>query len=340
MNSKTLVLNTLEMCSHDRAPRELWTLPWASARYPDALAALQRDFPADIRGVPGFEREKDTAEGDPYAVGISRDAWGCEVLNAQEGVIGQVKHPQIVTEDWSDADAVRFPTEWLTIDREKINACCRENSEYFLLMGACPRPFEQLQFLRGTAQLYMDLMDPPPEMLRFMAKMHAFYCEQLELWAKTDVDALRFMDDWGSQRALLIPPRVWRQFFRPMYKDYIDIAHRAGKKIFMHSDGHTLAILPDLIEMGLDAVNAQLFCMGVENLAPLRGQITFWGEIDRQHLLPHGTLQEIEQAVTLVHDTLWQHGGCIAQCEFGPGGRPENVRRVYETWDKLTKAAK
>lgn len=121
-----------------------------------------------------------------------------------------------------------------------------------------------------------------------------------------------------------------------MYRDYIDIAHRAGKKMFMHSDGHTLAIYPDLIEIGLDAFNSQLFCIGVEKLERFKGQITFWGEIDRQYLLPKGTLKEIEEAVTLVKDTLWNQGGCIAQCEFGPSARPENVRKVYETWDRLT----
>jgi hypothetical protein len=82
-------------------------------------------------------------------------------------------------------------------------------------------------------------------------------------------------------------------------------------------------------------MNAQLFCMGVENLRPFRGKITFWGEIDRQHLLPYGTLQQIDDAVQSVYDNLWQDGGCIAQCEFGPGGRPENVIRVYEKWNSL-----
>ena len=67
-------------------------------------------------------------------------------------------------------------------------------------------------------------------------------------WAQTDVDCLQMMDDWGSQKSLLISPKLWRQYFGPMYKDYIDIAHNAGKKISMHSDGYTLDILPDLIE--------------------------------------------------------------------------------------------
>jgi uroporphyrinogen-III decarboxylase len=204
-----------------------------------------------------------------------------------------------------------------------------------VVSGVTPRPFEQLQFIRGSERLYLDLASPPQNMLKFMQKLHAFYCELVEKWAKTDVDCIGFMDDWGAQNALLINPDLWRELFKPMYRDYIEIAHRHGKKAFMHSDGHILAIIPDLIELGLDAINAQLFCMGVETLAPYRGKITFWGEIDRQHLLPYGTAKEIEAAVRLVYDTLWDDGGAIAMCEFGPGAKPENVRKVYESWQMV-----
>jgi hypothetical protein len=166
--------------------------------------------------------------------------------------------------------------------------------------------------------------------------MHRFYCELLEKWAKTDVDALNMMDDWGTQRDLLIHPDMWTEIFKPLYRDYINIAHRAGKKMFMHSDGHTLAIYPHLIELGLDAFNSQIFCMGIDNLLPFKGKITFWGEVDRQHLLPEGTTQDIHQAIAKVRDALWQDGGCIAQCEFGAGAKPENVRQVFASWNELT----
>jgi hypothetical protein len=87
--------------------------------------------------------------------------------------------------------------------------------------------------------------------------------------------------------------------------------------------------------LGLDAINAQLFCMGLEKLKPFKGQITFWGEIDRQHLLSTGTTKEVAAAVRQVKETLYQDGGVIAQCEFGPGANPENVYTVFETWNDL-----
>jgi uroporphyrinogen-III decarboxylase len=174
----------------------------------------------------------------------------------------------------------------------------------------------------------------PKGFLDFLDLMHEFYCELMLKWAKTDVDSLMMMDDWGSQNALLINPKLWEKMFKPLYKDYIDIAHSLGKKIFMHSDGNTLDIYPHLIELGLDAFNSQIFCIGIDNLEQFKGKITFWGEIDRQHLLPNASVEEINNAVKKVKSKLWANGGCIAQCEFGAGAKPENVYEVYKAWNE------
>lgn len=336
MTSRELVLSTLEFRNTDgRVPRDLWTLPWATNRYPEMMRKLNEDFPMDFSGPKVKYAQRTIEQGDSCAVGEYIDAWGCKFLNIHAGVIGEVKQPQVQDDDWLDAGKVHFPEEWLSFEIDQVNEACRNAGDKFLMTPTIARPFEQLQFIRGTVNLYMDLMDPPKKMLEFMEKMHNFYCRLATKWAQTDVDAISFMDDWGSQNDLLIPPRIWEEYFRPMYQDYIDIAHRYGKKAFMHSDGHTLRIIPKLIDLGLDAMNAQLFCMGVENLKQFRGKMTFWGEIDRQHLLPNGSLVDIDNAVQSVYDNLWQDGGCIAQCEFGPGGNPDNVYQVYKKWSGL-----
>ena len=79
-------------------------------------------------------------------------------------------------------------------------------------------------------------------------------------------DAIMFKDDWGSETSLLISPRQWRQMFKPLYADYSRIIHEAGKFVFFHSDGYIADIYPDLIEVGVDAINSQLFCMDIEGL--------------------------------------------------------------------------
>lgn len=336
MTSKELVLRTLEFKNTDgRVPRQLWSLPWANLYCQDMMDKLERDFTWDMSGPSVTLAQRPVTKGDAYTPGEYIDEWGCVFSNIQPGVIGEVKTPIVQEDDWSDWKNVHIPEELLTFDIDQVNRSCQERNEKFLVGGCCPRPFEQLQFMRGTVNLYMDLMDPPKQMTEFIKRMHDFYCRLLEKWAKTDVDALSMMDDWGSQQDLLISPQIWEAVFKPMYRDYIDIAHSHGKKMFMHSDGNTLRIIPHLIELGLDAFNTQIFCIGVENLRQFRGKITFWGEIDRQNLLPYGTLEDIDKAVRTVYENLWQDGGCIAQCEFGAGANPENVYQVFRSWEEV-----
>lgn len=338
MTSRELMLSTLEFRNNTgRAPRQLWSLPWAANTYPHELKKISESFPSDIGGPYTTYRERCVTTGSPYEIGTYIDEWNCTYTNIQRGVVGEVKKPLISADDegWENVGRIHIPEEWLTFDVEQVNRSCAE-SDLFMLGSCCPNPFERLQYIRGTENLYMDLMFPTKGMQEFFKKLHDFYCRLLEKWAHTDIDGLNCMDDWGSQENLLIHPEIWTEYFKPMYRDYAQIAHSHGKKLFMHSDGNTLQLYPHLIEIGLDAFNSQLFCIGVENLEQFRGKITFWGEIDRQHILPQGTEQDVAAAVEKVYDTLWHNGGCIAQCEFGPGAKPENVRKVFETWDRLT----
>lgn len=330
--SRALIYKTLEFDRPSRVPRDIWTLPWALNHYPEQYTDLFRRYPPDITGcyVTGYTSP---VQGDPYELGIYIDEWGSIFYNNQRGVIGEVKQAAIA--QWKDLPGLRIPHERLEFDIDAANAFCK-SSDKFVMAGCCPRPFERLQFLRTSAQLFIDLAEQPPEFFELLNTVHNFYLKEMELWARTGVDGFTFMDDWGAQRRLLISPKTWRQIFKPLYQDYINLAHSHGKKIFMHTDGFTADIIPDLVESGLDAINSQLFCMDIEALGQqFRGKITFWGEIDRQHLLPFGSVQEIDAAVRRVYNNLYQNGGCIAQCEFGAGARPENVLQVYQSWDSL-----
>lgn len=331
MTSRGLVLDSLEFRSPERVPRQLWTLPWARMNWPAELAAIQERYPDDIVTCPGFLREPLRTSGREYEPGIFIDEWGCRFENRQAGIIGQVKEP--VLRDWAGLDRVRVPTERLTVDLGRVDDFCGR-SRAFVLAKTWSRPFELLQFLRGPENLYIDLAERPAGLDRLLEKIHAFYLEEMELWAGTEVDALVFADDWGGQDSLLVSPALWREMFKPLYRDYVGIAHRHGKYAFMHSDGHIAAILPDLVEIGLDALNAQLFTMDIAEIGRrFAGRLTFWGEIDRQRLLPYGTPAEVAEAVRTVRRAVWRGGGAIAQCEFGIGARPENVAAVFEAWD-------
>jgi len=147
------------------------------------------------------------------------------------------------------------------------------------------------------------------------------------------------MDDWGSQNSLLISPKLWREIFKPLYKEYCDIAHTNNKFIFMHSDGYIIDIYEDLIEIGVDAINSQLFCMDIEEIGRrFKGRITFWGEIDRQNVLPSKDPKIGRQAVQKFAKNLYDpNGGIIDQFEFGLDVNPETAIAVLEEWEKVNK---
>jgi uroporphyrinogen-III decarboxylase len=194
-----------------------------------------------------------------------------------------------------------------------------------------------MQFLRGTENLYMDIAEESTGCYALLDKVHSFLVQQYHAWAKTEVDSLNIMDDWGSQRSLLIHPNTWRRVFKPRYAEYCEIARNAGKRVFMHSDGYIFDIYEDLIEIGVDAVNSQLFCMDIEEIGRrFAGRLTFWGEIDRQHILPEGSPAEAREAVRRVHDALWQNGGAVAQFELSHTGELAACDAVFEEWNRLT----
>ena len=78
-----------------------------------------------------------------------------------------------------------------------------------------------------------------------------------------------------------------------------------GKFVFMHSDGNIESIYSDLIETCVDALNSQWFCMDIEKLErQYDGKITFWGEIDRQNILPFGSTTDVRNVVKRVGNAL------------------------------------
>lgn len=323
------VFNTLEFEHKGKLPIQKWNVPWSVTRYPEEWKIIQQKFPDSI--VWCQEVFSPFREGNQYKKGQYIDEWGCVFENLYDGIIGEVKNPPV--QDWNDLSKIRLPKELLNIDKATINAFCK-SSDKFILSGTGPRPFERLQFLRGTENLFVDIATNEAGLLEFMEQMHKFYCAEIEVWCQTNIDGLFFQDDWGTQNNMLISPEQWRMLFKPMYKDFISIAKAYGKKTFMHSDGQITSIYPDLIEIGLDAINSQIFCMDRDILKKFAGKITFWGEVDRQYLLCRGSEKEVREAAQDLKKDLYCNGGLIAQCDFGLGVTPERI-----TWalEELTK---
>ncbi len=335
---RELVYRCLRFESPSRVPRDLWLLPWATNRYADRVAEILERFPPDILAAPEVYRRSPREKGWLYGREDYTDEWGCTFHHIEEGVLGEVRDPMLT--DLANWASVRPPLEVLPVDpaaaRERVNRFCG-TARAFVLAPVVARPWERYQFIRGSANALLDVARPDEDMRALLGRIHEFYLREMEFWCSTDVDAVWFMDDWGAQKSLLISPRTWRELFKPFYREYCALAHGRGKFIFMHSDGFILPLYPDLIEVGVDAVNSQLFTMDMAELArTAKGKITFWGEIDRQHVLASPDAAGARDAVRLVARHLFDpRGGVIAQCEFGPGACPATVLAVFEEWERL-----
>jgi len=341
--SKDIVRQCLTFDGPERMPRELWHLPWAENHYPQVIEEINRRFPSDFSGPDYYYKPSSRVKGDPHKKGVFVDEWGCHFVNIQDGIIGEVDQPLI--NDISDWNEIKPPYDQLPDGKielqEMYDTVSRyyEKSDLFVLGNICPRPWERYQFIRGTENAMLDVMMMESGGKDLLYKIHDFYMKEFELWVKSDVDGLDIMDDWGAQNQLLIPPDLWRLYFKPLYKDYCDLAHAHGKFLFMHSDGFIQDIYEDLIEVGVDAINSQLFCMDMNILEKkAKGKITFWGEIDRQHILPSTNPQDGRDAVRKVAKHLYDpKGGIITQLEFGPGANPETVLAVFDEWEIIQK---
>lgn len=335
MTSRERVIKTLNFQRPDRAPRDLW--------YPLALELFRKDelelflekFPRDFTLPEYSYGESSRAKGTP---GITDyvDSWGCFWRLGEPGVAGEVKRPALL--EWSDLDSYKPPWEVLEkADLSNVNKSCAATDKFTLVVFANEtRPFERMQFLRGTENLFVDLAYGTKEIYKLRDMVHEFFLKEVEMWADTDIDAYSLDDDWGSQTNLLIPPDQWREFFKPLYEDYCDILHAKGKYVFMHSDGNISSIFQDFIDIGVDAINSQIFCMDLETIADsYAGKITFWGEIDQQTILPFGSTDDVRNAVRRVKKAFCKgDGGVIAHCSWNVIDPRENIKAVFDEWER------
>jgi uroporphyrinogen decarboxylase len=96
----------------------------------------------------------------------------------------------------------------------------------------------------------------------------------------------------------MVSPRLWREFFKPAYARLFALVRNADKHVWFHSDGAIAAIIPDLIEIGVQALNPQVNLIGRERLVELSGgRICIEGDIDRQYALPFGLPEEVRDVV-------------------------------------------
>lgn len=335
MTSRERVNACLDLRGPGRMPRDLWGERIIPLTRPEDWRQVLDLFPMDFARTPSILGPSSRAKGLAWEPGGRTDEWGSVWTSLEVGLSGEVKTPALP--DWKHLESYEPPYDLIKNNRaDEVSKYCRSAGNKFILGETGPGPFERSQALRGTVDFFCDLAEQHPRVPDLIRMVHEYNVRHLQAWCGTEIDAVTMGDDWGSQRSLLISPQMWQKIFKPLYADYVEIIHGFGKRFFFHSDGYIPEIIPDLIEIGIDAINCQIFCMDIEELAEsYKGKITFWGEIDPQHILPFGTPKDVRRAVRRFVNALGdEKGGVIAQLAWGPIDPTENIIAAYEEFHK------
>lgn len=105
-------------------------------------------------------------------------------------------------------------------------------------------------------------------------------------------------DDLGTQKGPFWSPKVFKEFYEPVYKKLIDTAHDLGCDFILHCCGKIDPLIPVFIEWGLDALELDSPRMtGYNDLAKFRGKIAFFACLDIQRIYPYASPEDCEREV-------------------------------------------
>jgi uroporphyrinogen decarboxylase len=133
-----------------------------------------------------------------------------------------------------------------------------------------------------------------------------------------NVDAVRFIEDWGVQKGLLFSRRDWQKYIKPRLKSIHEACRKKGLYVMHHSCGDITELFPDIIELGIDIIDAiQPESMDISFLKKEYGKdIVFFGGLGAQSTLPLGTPKQVIDESKKTLKILGENGGYI----IGPAG--------------------
>ena len=172
---------------------------------------------------------------------------------------------------------------------------CTAGKDRFVQFSIGFSLFERAWTLRGMSNLLMDMIEAPTFVDELLDRISDYNVALVKQAVRHDIDGVHFGDDWGSQRGLLMGPKLWERFLMPRLARQYAAAKEAGKLVSIHSCGKVEEVFPQLLEIGLDCFNPfQPQVMEVYQMKKQYGdRLSFWGGISTQRLLPYGTPDEV-----------------------------------------------
>ena len=242
-----------------------------------------------------------------YDDGSFRDEFGVIWRSAGDGHYAPTGNP-LQEATLGDLDACPWPDP-LNPGRtrglgEKARALHQE-TDYAVILSL-PVGFVHLsQYLRGYEQWLMDIVLNP----RFL---DALMDRTLDWWlALADavlaevgpyVDVVAFGDDVAFHDRPMLDLERYRRLLKPRHREMVDcIKARSGAKVLYHCCGTVKSLVPEFVDIGVDALNPVQVSSADMDTSALKAEfgeyICFWGGVDTQRVLPSGTPQQVRAEV-------------------------------------------
>ena len=305
MNRKERFYATIENKPVDR-PASWLGLPVA-----EALPALYKQF-----GVRTYNELKETIGDDIYPVDVPFNKpplnhIACAFDFAQKDTASNEERTLTAPgffENFTDPgriDEFAWPNPKEHMDAEACKKAVEDAPQDYALMGIMwSAHFQDACAAFGMENAMMSMYMAPEMFQAVIDRITEFYLKANEIFYKAagdKLDAVLIGNDWGSQTGLMLSPDLLHQFVYKGTKQLIDQAHSYGYKVIHHSCGSIAEIIPDLIELGTDAIHPiQALAAGMsakELKEKYTGKTAFCGGVDAQELLVNGSPGEVSKKV-------------------------------------------
>jgi uroporphyrinogen decarboxylase len=270
---------------------------WVPSRYDGTLKILRSNI-LKVRPVQG-----------------GADDWGVNWLytNEEEGSYPDNK-PVIDIEHVGNKLCVP-KTDWCAVSADvKSQLKAIEGKDMFPIAYNELFMFERVKLLLGFEGFMIALVEYRAELDCLIDQIYEYNQQLVEALLDTDIEGIRFTDDWGMQDRLLISPGDWRALFKERYRVLYDMVKKRGKYVFQHSCGRIEEIMDDIVELGVDVLDpCQPAANDIFALKKRYGDsITFMGGLDTQTWLSFGTPQEVYDKTMDTLKIMAKGGGYIA----------------------------
>jgi len=279
--------------------------------------------------------ESDFDENGNY-LSYRGDEWGVKWVYRIFGIQGHpVKRP---LDDWDNLDSYKLPPieKFTENSPEYVNAGNYfkelQAKRYYAKAGWIGL-LERSCSLRKFEDVLADLVCGDKDFVKLTDRLAAYHMTDIQNLLSAGVDGIQFGDDFGTQNSMLISPEIFRDFYKPRFRDLIEPIKKAGKQVFFHCCGYVLPILEDLKEIGVDIIWPQLSAYNLNDFASICRDIGLAVAIhpERSQLMTRGTPEEVYRRVYEYAETFRpQEGGSLFYLEIDNGFPYENIEAMIK----------